>query len=69
MLFQATIHQILMLRRTGRKLALYLMKMEILDIAIYQNKHPQSCCPLMEMLTLNEGFLSAGRFWKTQQQY
>ena len=68
MLFQATIYQILMLRHTERKLALYLMKMEILDIAIYQNKHPRSC-PLMEILTLNEGFLSTGRFWKTQQQY
>ena len=34
MLFQITIHQILMLRHTGRKLALYLMKMKILDIAI-----------------------------------
>ena len=37
MLFQIIIHQILVLRHTGTKLAQYLMKMEILDIAIYQN--------------------------------
>ena len=46
------------------KVSSMLMKMEILDIASYQNYHSQSCCCPMEMLTLDKGFPSIRRFWK-----